>query len=221
MLVGLHAPKDQWDLKSWQSWAGYWPTVICSILIISISTRLLSSLLGGGKTTVNGVKTVPLLPYWIPIIGHIPNLGLAGDSLLSHARNIHKGGVFALNLGGATHNILYSPALSIALMHQKSSVADSQGVIRSLMCTVFGFPKAELDKYDRAVDDLLACYRHLMSDPSLGTMVQKTIDMVTMNIANLVTFSSSVVDQTEWERTSDVNVVTTPNREQVVEANLL
>lgn len=213
--------ENHFIVSNWPAWTDYWPAVICSILIISVSTRLLSGLRGGPKTTENGVNTVPQLPYWVPIIGHLPWFMFAGDSLLNYARDLYKGGVFALNLGGTSHNILYSPSLATALMHQKSSVADSESVFKYIMCTNFGFPRAESEVYDRAVGELAACYKYLMSEPSLGIMVQKTVDVLKTNIVSLVTLSSSVVDQLEWERTSNVDVVKKPNGEQVVEADFL
>ncbi|GAB7347974.1 hypothetical protein MBLNU459_g5477t1 [Dothideomycetes sp. NU459] len=219
-LSAVNGRENQSAATNWQAW-GFWPAAICTILIISISTRLLSGLRGGLKAADNGAKTVPLLPYWIPIIGHIPSLGLAGDSLLNQARDLYRGGVFALNLGGTTHNILFSPGLATALMHQKGTIADSEGVFKHIMAATFGFPRAESEEYDRAAPDIGACYKHLLSEPSLGNMVQKTVDVLKTNIANLVTFSSSPVDQTAWERTSNVDVVTTGDGEQVVEASFL
>ncbi|KAG9670074.1 cytochrome P450, partial [Aureobasidium melanogenum] len=52
-------------------------------------------------------------------------------------------------------------------------------------------------------------------------MIQSTIDVTKRNIANLVTFSESRVDQVGWERTSNAETVIKPNGEQVVEASMM
>ncbi|KAG9739159.1 cytochrome P450, partial [Aureobasidium melanogenum] len=52
-------------------------------------------------------------------------------------------------------------------------------------------------------------------------MIQNTIDVTKRNIANLVTFSESRVDQVGWERTSNAETITRPNGEQVVEASMM
>lgn len=219
LLVQSYGPHDTW-LPHTPSTSG-WITIVLSLLALSLATRLFSGVLSPPQSTdEDGVNTVPLIPYWMPILGHIPNLWLAPNNLLDWARDTYKGGAFALNLGGTTHNFIFHPSLGTALLNQRNGAADSDRVFKHIMCATFGFPRRELDKYNTALSDLSACYKHLLSEPSLGIMVQDTISVLKGNIANFVTFSKSLVDQTQWERTSGVRLIETDGA-PTVEAPLL
>lgn len=164
-----------------------------------------------------------MLPYWLPVLGHIPQFSLAPDNFLNKARDTFRSGVFALNLGSTTHNIVFSPPMGGSLMNQRHSIANMDSVGKHILTAVFAYPKSKeaMDNYDKGTPGLTACYKHLLSEPSLGEMVQKTIDVMKQNISNLVTFSESRVDQAAWERTSNAETITKPNGEQVVEANMM
>ncbi|KAK5731820.1 hypothetical protein LTR17_011032 [Elasticomyces elasticus] len=79
--------------------------------------------------------------------------------------------VFSLNFFGGRHNILYGPGLATALLNQKQHIANSEEVSRRLLNVIFGFPKSELHKYDEGLPDMMACYKHLLSEPSLSDLV--------------------------------------------------
>ena len=219
---GTAALLGQYEDSTWISYlrASNWTSAICGIVALSIATRLFSGYLSPPETVEDGVKTVPLVPYWFPIIGHLPYLGFGSKGFFEWARITYKGGAFALNLGGTTHNFVFHPSLGTALINQRNGAADSYRVFKHIMGAVFAYPRKEQAKYDAGFEELSACYQHLLSEPSLGKLVQKTIDVLKENISNLVTFSPSIVDQNLWERTTGVDVVET-NGEHVVEASLL
>lgn len=208
---------------SWisQAWASGWVGILFGILALSVTTRLFSGPLSPPQAVENGGKPVPSIPYWFPVLGHIPNLLLTPVTFMGQARKAYRDGAFALHLAGTTHNFIFHPTLATSLLGQRNGAAESAGIFKHIMCATFGFPRRELHKYDAAHDDLSACYKHLLSEPSLSLMVQKTIDMLKDNISNLVTFCPSVVDQTLWERTTGVDIITKENGERVVEASLL
>ncbi|KAI5249955.1 cytochrome P450 [Aureobasidium subglaciale] len=200
-----------------------WLTALVALLISAITTRFISGLLGSSKSAHDGSKSVPMIPYWMPIIGHIPQFSFAPQELLSKARDTYRSGVFALNLGSTTHNIVFSPSMGGSLMNQKHSIANMDSVGKHVMTAVFGFPKskASMQRYNASLSGLNTCYKHLISESSLKNMVQNTIDVTKRNIANLVTFSESRVDQVEWERTSNAETSTRPGGELVVEASMM
>jgi hypothetical protein len=200
-----------------------WVTVAVALLCLAITTRFISGFFGSSKPAQNGSRSVPMLPYWIPILGHIPQFSFSPQNLLNKARDTYRSGVFALNLGSMTHNIIFSPSMGGSLMNQKHSIANMDSVGKHVMTAVFGFPKskASMQRYEEALVGLNACYKHILSNPGLEEMVQNTIDVTKRNIANLVTFSESRVDQLEWERTSNAETITKPNGEQVVEASMM
>ena len=200
-----------------------WATAAVALLLLAVTTRFISGFFGTSKPAQNGSRSVPMIPYWVPIVGHIPQFSFAPQTLLNRARDTYRSGVFALNLGSTTHNIVFSPSMGGSLLNQKHSIANMDSVGKHVMVAVFGYPKskASLQKYEDAMPGLLTCYKHLLSDPGLKEMIQNTIDVTKRNIANLVTFSESRVDQVEWERSSNAETITKPNGEQVVEASMM
>ncbi|THW10696.1 cytochrome P450 [Aureobasidium pullulans] len=212
----IHPPR-------WQGLDTTWATAAVALLLLAITTRFISGFLGTSKPAQNGSQTVPMLPYWMPIIGHIPQFSFAPQSLLNKARDAYRSGIFSLNLGSTTHNIIFAPPMGSTLMNQKHSIANMDSVGKHVMTAVFGFPKskASMERYDASLTGLNTCYKHLTSEPYLGEMVQSTIDVTKRNIANLVTFSESTVDQVAWERTSNAETITKPQGEQVVEISMM
>jgi len=191
------------------------------LLVFVFATRLISGLSSQYKKNANGVNTVPMAPYWVPLIGHIPHMLIFSESFFAWTRKVYDKGIFSVNLVGTTHNIIYKPGLSSVFMNLKTDIADAEHVSKQIMLSNFGFPKAETNKYDNALHDTLACYKHLMSNPGLSDMVTKTINAVSANINNLVSFSKSAIDQPLWERSGSTRLVKNQNGEEVVEASLL
>ncbi|KAK4543154.1 hypothetical protein LTR36_005932 [Oleoguttula mirabilis] len=197
---------------------------IVGLFVLLVITRAASSrkVSPSHLDSKDGANTVPAVPYWLPVLGHIFNMAYDADGFVKGLRKRFTNGIFALNFGGTTHNIMYTPGLATALLNQKQSVANSEEVAHTLMERVFGFPKDEHGKYEAALPELMACYhKHLVSEPSLGEMVVQTAQRAKASIKDLVTGNSSIVDQMQWERTSNVNVTTDKKGEPIVEASLL
>lgn len=200
----------------------YLTYTIIAIALTLLTTRLVSGLTSGSKvTSPDGAKTAPRVPYWIPLLGHLPSMGWDATAFVQSQRARYKDGIFALNFGGTTHNVVYTPGLATALLNQKSSVADFEHVGSQMMWNVFGFPVSEKNKWFNAIKDLQACYKFLLTEPYLGQMVAQTAQRVKGRMTEFVTFSASLVDQMFWERTAIVAVKQDGNGEDVVEASLL
>lgn len=197
---------------------------LIGLLVILLVTRAASSQninTSQVETQHGPAKTVPSVPYWLPLIGHVPNMAYDADGFVKGLRKRFTQGIFALNFGGTTHNVMYTPGLATALLNQKQSVANSEDVSWGIMKTVFGFPKKERDKYYAALPELMACYKHLLSEPSLGEMVAQTAQKTKETIKDLVTGNDSPVDQTPWEKTGNVKIKTNKRGESIVEASFL
>ena len=60
---------------------------ITSFVLLVVTTRVITGWLGGStKVDSNATQKVPLLPYWIPILGHMVNLILMPSRLLKGTR---------------------------------------------------------------------------------------------------------------------------------------
>ncbi|TKX25966.1 cytochrome P450-like protein 2 [Elsinoe australis] len=194
--------------------------IAIGVAVLLITTRVLSGTLGKSKKTPDG-DTVPQAPYWIPIVGNAASFLFFSKSFFQWAREKYRGGAFAINMGGTTHNIIFKPALGHMLMNQKNEVADGNSVSKYLMGAIFSWPKREKDVYDRVMPDILDCYKQLLSNPGLSKLVDQTITDLKQNINNFVTFCESPVDQMYWERVSNVKPVTLPSGEQAEEVSLM
>lgn len=209
------------DALSQIDWMAQLPILVAGILVLALGTRYLSGLNGASKKSRHGSQTVPMMPYWLPVIGHIPYLALLPDNLFNWARKTYLKGIFSLNLGGTTHNFIFKPSLGATLLGQKPERADSEHISKYLMISNFGFPKAESEKYDVMIKELVASYKYLLSDPGLGSLVGGAADALKDSIGSLISFTESQVDQSYWERSSRAELVVTSDGEQVVEASLL
>jgi cytochrome P450 len=148
-------------------------------------------------------------------------MGWDATAFVQSQRSRYRDGIFALNFGGTTHNVIYTPGLATALLNQKSSYADFEHVGSQMMWNVFGFPVKEKDKWFAAMKDVQAGYKYLLTEPHLGQMVQQTVQRMRKRVVEFVTFTASPVDQMLWERTAVVEVKKDGKGEEVVEASLL
>lgn len=210
---------QKYDLKTLLNPSTATALLLC---LVALVTRFFTNSGAIPQNVDNGkARTVPTVPYWAPIVGHLPNMALNADGFIKGLRNRFSSGLFALNFGGYTHNIVFAPGHVTALLNSKESNASSYEVGRNIMANSFGFPRNEFHKYDAAFDDIAACYRPLLTEPGLGDMMKVTAANIKTNIQNLVSFSSSLVDQTYWERSSNVRITKNNAGQEVVEASLL
>lgn len=199
------------------------PTALLATIIVLIVTRLSSSTQSKARTQ-NGASIIPAHPYWLPFIGHAPQM-FYGDGFLEHLRVLYRKGAFALNLGGSRHNILYTPGHVTALLNAKKENADSEDVARKLMVSIFDLPVCDLEKYDAAHKDMVECYREILSNPGLEGLVENTAGRARDYVTNLVSFLESPVDQMPWEKNANITLLAdaaqgSSSNPTVVEASL-
>lgn len=101
------------------------------IVITLLTTRIASGILGRSRTALaqKDTQTIPLLPYWLPIFGHLPDLLLRPDKILRGTRDNGGHGAFALNLGGSTHNLIWAPQMAQAIFSQRPSIVDNDPLL--------------------------------------------------------------------------------------------
>lgn len=127
-----------------------------------------------------------------------------------------------MNLGGYTHNIVHSPALIKSVLQQRPGVVEYDSIIWYMCHTVFGaLPQdqtAYLEAFYDVHDAVTSC---LLKGRHLTDMLSGAVGNMQEQIPNLVSFSSSVIDQAPWERASRAEVGSaTAGLEQHVEADL-
>lgn len=130
-------------------------------------------------------------------------------------------GIFALNFGGRTHTIVASPSLSTALLNQKAGVVDFDEVGNGILINVFGIPSRQKEIWAPVLGEVATCYKYLLTEPSLGSMVGQTAGRLKENVMHFVSFTDSAIDQTLWERSAMAALKSDSHDEKVVEASLL
>lgn len=190
------------------------PALVITIVIICVTTRLISSQNGASQvnTKLLDAKAPPAVPYWLPYLGHIPQMAFNADGFLAGLRKLHGGGAFTLNFLGSTHTVVFKPGLNTSLVNQNASSVDSGPTATHLMKANFGYPrsKASMERYHKIVPDTLSLYKYLSSEASLNQMVDRTVVRLRHNIADFVTFNSADIDQTHWERLAEASLIEDP-----------
>ena len=60
--------------------------IVTSITIIVLATRLLTGTPLNGASAGGQTKTPPMLPYWIPFLGHLPRFLYSIEGTLAEAK---------------------------------------------------------------------------------------------------------------------------------------
>ncbi|KAL7787438.1 cytochrome P450 [Trichoderma ceciliae] len=180
--------------------------VIVTLLVLVLTTKALS----GSPTTLeaSGKYKVPSSPsYWLPFLGHALSMAFGKDGFLASMRSRFPEGIFSLKMAGKMHHFIYKPSLVAALHNLQRPAAEEQMLANKLLESTFGVNKRDQAIYNKIFPEALAQYKHLNSEPGLSEVTNVALSQVKQNIINLVTFSPNPMDQTEWEKMADVEVI--------------
>ncbi|KAJ4424674.1 hypothetical protein N0V82_000602 [Gnomoniopsis sp. IMI 355080] len=198
--------------------------IIATCLVVCITTRLVTSRKVGAQVhpQSRNAKTVPAVPYWIPFLGHLPQVVLGKDGFLANLRKLYPSGGFSLNILGRTHTVLFKPELIRSLLDQSSAIVDKASTSKRLVQTVFGYPRSATDLalYDSFHEDCEAQYKYLLSEDTLKLIIDRAMTRLRHNIADFVTFNSGEIDQAPWERLAEAGLEEDTDHKEVVEADL-
>ncbi|KAH0551109.1 hypothetical protein GP486_007545 [Trichoglossum hirsutum] len=181
-------------------------TVLVTVALVALATRLLSSY-SKSQRGKDGTWSVGMVPYWFPILGHIPAFAISQDGFLRKLRDSSAHGIFAVNFGGSTHNLAHSPSIVKGIFAQRSA-ADTEEIALFILNRFFGMPRSFNNKVRGILEDLTQCLsKFLMREPGLGKMLTGAVAAMDEHIPNFITFTSRPIDQNLWERASDVDVL--------------
>ncbi|EJT72297.1 hypothetical protein GGTG_09163 [Gaeumannomyces tritici R3-111a-1] len=167
---------------------------------------------GASKATTPTTEPVPLIPYWFPILGHIPNLAFGHCSFLTGLRDSLPDGVASLNLFGTTHVFIFRHRVGTSLLGKPSSAADTGWIRARLLDKAFGYPPEELGAYAELSPRLSDVFtRTLLSGPGLTRMVEATAGRLARNIDRFVTLGATQQAMLmPWERVAGLEHVSSP-----------
>ena len=187
-------------------------------LAVCIVTRLLS---GRPESGQKGTWSAATPGYWLPYLGHLPQMVWDVDGFLCRLRDHYPKGVFSLWLMGQTHTIVHKPQLSTQLMNKPHSVANEEWISEHLMVSNFGYRESDKPAFWNIFSEIHGLYSYLLAEEPLRKLVNTTAQTLKTSIADFVTFNSSPADQTDWERLANTDVVQNSSGETCVEADLM
>lgn len=146
----------------------------------------------------SGTQAIPRASYWIPIVANTILFSIRSQSWLLDQARRYRSSVFSLRIYGRDHVIVTSPELCHALA-KSDAVSDVE--FRVTRSRRFFADRNASPSTVKLVNRAVADYR---ADEKRLSKLAKILEG---NGYNLISPSASWVDQAQWERTSDVKVV--------------
>lgn len=210
--------------EAWMSALESQPSLVifaATLLAVLLATRFTTGIRSTYRVTSNGIRATATIPYWLPFLGHVPQLATNPDGFLRRLRRSYPNGVFNLSIFGSIHSIVYKPSLAKALLSKPDSEASSTAIRLQQLKNVFGLPTSDLKAFEKAIPQLVLSDEKLITESEGDKMVHRAVELLRHNIADFVTFNNSQVDQSPWEIHAGAAVEENPGGEPVVEADLL
>ncbi|KAB8214357.1 cytochrome P450 [Aspergillus novoparasiticus] len=205
------------------AWSGsselVWPLLATVLVLCCIATRIISGFQSRVDSKTEQPQSVKTLPYWFPWLGHSLSFIWDHISFTEKTRDYMNAPVFGSYVGGTKHTTIVSPSMIKSIMQSKATTSaplvnralkafgDDLGSLRDLNTT-------DYQVFHHKLPNLL------MREPFITEASETTIQLLKREVPNFVTFCRSVVDQTLWERGSDVEVVDDNRDKPACEANL-
>ncbi|EXJ70092.1 uncharacterized protein A1O5_07165 [Cladophialophora psammophila CBS 110553] len=208
-------------------------TLFAAFFVICVVTRIVSGLqyrstvskqaqAAGGST---GPRTVPILPYWIPWIGHAFSFVAGGTDFLTRAaRSLGpNASIYALKMANSKHNVVTVPSLAKQILIDRTSPITMNDFIYHTMKNFWddrGAIKA-IDP-DHLWGNIHGVLSGMLRESFVTAAISGTVNMVAERTWNLVSGAQSPVDQSIWERQGGVEVISRGDGDKalVAEASL-
>ncbi|KUJ18102.1 cytochrome P450 [Mollisia scopiformis] len=177
-------------------------TASASCALFLILTRLWTGFVKARRQSNTGPpeKQVPILPYWLPYVGHAISFAWSFDDMLAYGRDITTDGIFGLRIMGSTHNFVLMPSLAKQIFLQRPAALTSDDFIHWIHDKYFGdggaARKIGHDNY-HAVHQTLTS---LMKEAFLKPATDRTAQLVEERTPHMFTLSTNLASQNEWER---------------------
>ncbi|EEH03789.1 conserved hypothetical protein [Histoplasma capsulatum G186AR] len=198
----------------------YFKIIFATAILVCIVTRAYSGIRSHFRSTNAGEARRPgILPYWLPYFGHALSFGFRRRNLLEHARDNTPEPVFSLYICGRRHNIVASPSLAKALLAEQKSSISPDAFINYVMERVFGAQENTRNLTREDFDAQCRLMEFQMREPFASDCSSIALRQIEQNIPNMLSFCSSIVDQSLWERMSAVSLVSDGSG-QACEVNL-
>ncbi|KIX94118.1 uncharacterized protein Z520_10144 [Fonsecaea multimorphosa CBS 102226] len=192
-------------------------TLFAVAFVICVVTRIISGLqyrstvlkqaADGGS---NGPRTVPILPYWIPWLGHAVSFVAGGTDFLTRAaRSLGpNASIYALKMANTKHNVVTVPSIARQILIDRTSPITMNDFILHTMKNFWDDRGAiKAIEPDHLWGNIHGVLSSMLRESFVTSAISGTVDMVAERTWNLVSGAQSPVDQSIWERHGGVEVL--------------
>jgi len=178
-----------------------WTWLICFVLTLILATRSISQAWSVFRAadTKFGTLSIHRLPYWLPYFGTTPFFRFRSQSWLLNQSRTYQSGVFAIYLSGQDHIVVTSPALQARLFDPATPVS-TRPYDDARSRRLFSNSQTTDGKSSRVSQALQAYFDD-------NARLTKVTGLLEAHAYNFVSGSKSWVDQAQWERSADVQVL--------------
>ncbi|KAF1850998.1 uncharacterized protein K460DRAFT_271331 [Cucurbitaria berberidis CBS 394.84] len=188
------------------TWIDLLPQITLSAVFLLLPTRLLSSSRDGVKNK-DGKRRVQSLPYWIPGVRHFGSVIFGGEGWMKSIRESSITSIIAYSAAGAKHNIFFSDSLLHQIYKNWSSLEEPKPYTLALLRNAFGLPKGAESQY---IELSPAIAKVIESDMFKGKklegLISASLNNISESLPDFITFNTSIVDQMQWERVSNLEL---------------
>ncbi|KAL5324197.1 hypothetical protein ACEPPN_008741 [Leptodophora sp. 'Broadleaf-Isolate-01'] len=147
-------------------------------------------------------KKIPILPYWIPYIGHAPEFAWSFDDLLAKGRDTTKDGIFGIHMMGSKHYMVLMPSLVHQFFSKRSTVLSSEDFIFWIFSKYFGDGGATANIGSKKFQTVHLTLNSLLKEPFLERATEKTGRLVERLTPGLVGLDER--EGREWAEVGNV-----------------
>jgi hypothetical protein len=201
--------------------------------IICIITRVVTDLryratVSRNQSSPSSTRHVPLIPYWIPWLGHFVSFALGATSYLeklSRALGPEQASAFGIVMGGQKNNIITAPSLARQILFDRHAPINMDAFIYHVMRTVWN-DQGTMKAIEPAMlwGEIHSALVGMLRESFVSRAIKGTVEGLQERTWNLVSGSRSWVDQAVWERSGGVQIISgsdsSGSKPFIAEANL-
>ncbi|USP75826.1 hypothetical protein yc1106_03100 [Curvularia clavata] len=188
------------------SWFDLLPQFALSAVLFLLPTRFLSASSATNKSK-DGKRRIQSLPYWIPGLRNFTSIAFSGEEWLGGVRESSTVNVVAYKAAGTKHNVLLAESLLNQTYKNWQNLETPDNNLRPILRNAFKLPSAMESHYLELLPEISRVVEtELYGGPSKEDLIKTSLKHLSESFPDLVTFNSSIVDQMQWERVSNMEL---------------
>ncbi|KNG48340.1 cytochrome p450 protein [Stemphylium lycopersici] len=188
------------------SWFDLLPQFALSAVLVLLPTRFFSASAKEAKSK-DGKRRIQPLPYWIPALRHLGSIAFGGEEWLSGVRDSSTTSIIAYKAAGSKHHVLLSEALLDQLYKSWQSLEDLDNNQLAVLGNAFRLPSEMESHYLELVPEINQVVEtDIYGASTKESLIKASLSLLAESLPDVTTFNSSIVDQMQWERVSNVEL---------------